>query len=96
MRKKMPQILDCDVKKCAYNNEGHCCTLGITIGDGDCPACDTSFMTSEKGGYCGIHAGVGACKVNSCTHNDMFECMAKGIHVKMHENHAECMTFTAG
>jgi hypothetical protein len=48
---KMSRIERCDATKCAYNSDGACHALGITIGhDGGCPDCDTFFVTESKGG----------------------------------------------
>ncbi|MDD5457700.1 MAG: DUF1540 domain-containing protein [Candidatus Margulisbacteria bacterium] len=95
MKNKLVCITDCEVTECAYNKEKMCCTPAITIGDGDCPMCDTSFITKNKGGFDDVSGSVGACKVGSCAYNSAFECIAPGIHVQMHKKHAECGTYMA-
>jgi hypothetical protein len=40
-----------------------------------------------------VTGAVGACKVDTCKHNDALECTASGIHVKVHAGHADCVTF---
>jgi hypothetical protein len=97
MKTKMPSVTECDVKSCAFNNENKCHALAINVGGPDdmCACCDTFFKTKNKGGIDSAIAGVGACKVKDCAHNDMLECAAKGIHVVSHSGHADCATFTA-
>ena len=93
MRKEMSQVKSCEVEKCAYNMDHKCHTMAITVGDGKCPACDTSMETTKKAGMKEVNAGVGACKVAECRFNDSLECQAEGIDVKMHSEHPECTTF---
>jgi hypothetical protein len=38
--------------------------------------------------------GVGACKVEDCRFNSMFECSASGINVAIHSGHADCATYS--
>ncbi|MCF7916754.1 MAG: DUF1540 domain-containing protein [Candidatus Omnitrophica bacterium] len=95
MDKKMPKVTDCEVAECAYNNQQKCHALAITIGDGDCPACDTEINQSSKGGFMDITGGVGACKVSQCAFNQSLECSADSINVRKHSGHAECNTYKA-
>lgn len=93
MAMTMPKILDCSAEECAYNGKKQCHTLAITVGDASCPMCDTFMKASKKGGSMDMTGGVGACKEDNCKFNTALECSASGIHVGMHEGHAECMTF---
>ncbi|MCG8428636.1 MAG: DUF1540 domain-containing protein [Chromatiales bacterium] len=90
---EMPSVSSCTVTDCAYNSGSACHARAITIGDGVHPGCDTFF------GGAGTHtknqavAGVGACKVTSCRHNEDFECMTDNIVVGFAGNSVNCMTF---
>lgn len=93
MLETMPKIVDCNADKCSYNSDNKCHAMAITVG-GPGPICDTVFETSIKGGVPDMSGGVGACKIMDCCHNEMLECSAReGIHVRLHENQAECETF---
>lgn len=95
MEKKMSKVNECGVSECAYNAEQKCHALAITIGDGDCPACDTEIDQNSKGGFMDTISGVGACKVSQCAFNQSLECSAEGIQVRKHSDHAECDTYKA-
>jgi hypothetical protein len=95
MPKSMPQIQDCSMNDCAYNQNDQCHTMAITIGDGACPMCDTYFKSSKKGGISDMTGGVGACKTANCKMNESLECSASGIRVGQHMTHGECQTFIA-
>jgi len=91
---KMPKVLNCDAKECAYNMDNQCHAMAITVGDmEECPLCDTAVKSEKKAGISDMDAGVGACKVDVCQFNESLECTAKGINVKLHSVHAECATF---
>ena len=89
---EMPEVAECSANECAYNRDQMCRARAITIGDGTKPMCDTAFNA-------GMHtradmiAGVGACKVASCRHNDDLECQADIIQVGMSGSDPLCMTF---
>jgi len=89
----MPKIVDCNAGECAYNKEGKCHAIGITVGGSEEPMCDTFWNNSRKGGALDMVGGVGACKVENCAYNQSFECGAKGISVQTHMSHADCATF---
>lgn len=97
MKVSMPSITRCEVNECAYNNDKNCHASAINVGGpGDaCPKCDTYFSADSKGGHKNRIAGLGACKVGACKFNELFECVAPGVQVKLHENHADCITFVA-
>lgn len=92
MNNEMSKVMDCAAASCSYNMKNKCHALGITIGGGECPECDTSLMDAKKGGCKDVSTGVGACKVDDCKFNDCLECTAEEIHVRMHDGHPECGT----
>lgn len=89
----LSNVQGCDVSWCAYNHEQNCHARAITIGEGIHPACDTFFPAERQARDIAHTAGVGACKVSACRHNSDLECAAGAIHVSVHDNHADCMTF---
>jgi len=92
MENKVPNIMDCEVTACAYNEMKKCHAKAITVG-GSHPKCDTFFKTDQKGGLSGDVAMVGACKVTSCAYNMLLECGADGIQIAMHGSHPDCKTY---
>jgi hypothetical protein len=90
---EMPKVLDCLMLDCAYNMTRQCHAMAITVGGGMCPLCDTVIKAEKKGGVADMTGSVGACKVEDCKFNESLECSAGGIHVALHEQHAECGTF---
>ena len=93
MPMKMPKISDCQVVDCSYNKAKKCHALAITVGDGQCPMCDTFAKLGKKGGDPEVTGGVGACRAQDCKHNKSLECSANSIHVALHSGHADCTTF---
>ena len=92
---KMSPVFECEFSECTYNQGEKCRTLAITIGDGQCACCDTSFRSETKAGVAEVEGGVGACRKDDCVYNQSLECTAQGIQVQRHEDHAECDTFRA-
>ncbi len=88
----IPAVESCGVSQCAYNHDGTCHAIAITVGDDDQPRCDT-FMESLKHVTAQQTAGVGACKVGSCIHNQDLECSAADIEVDMIGRMVCCLTF---
>ena len=89
----MPSVEECDAIGCAYNVDRACHARAITVGHGVHPGCDTyvslgSHVHDDEGA-----AGVGACKVAVCRHNDNLECNASSIRVVVHGDAGECGTF---
>ncbi len=96
MQADIPKVLDCDMLNCSYNKNKQCHAIAITVGDTQCPLCDTYANTSSKGGDMNLTGSVGACKANNCKFNRSLECSASnGIHVKQHTGHPDCSTFSA-
>lgn len=88
----MPNVLFCSVGECAYNDHEHCHAGSITV-DSPEPLCDTFFKSGRKGGIESLGT-VGACKNDTCIHNESYECTAKGIEVSLHHTKPECDTFS--
>jgi len=96
MAMQMSKISACTVANCSFNQNSQCHALAITVGGPEvCACCDTYLDASKKGGVAEMTGGVGACKVESCTHNSSFECSAPNIKVGLHQGHADCTTFKA-
>lgn len=94
---EMPMVSECSVAECAYNTDSNCHARAITVGDGLHPGCDTYFdVSSPPDSHTKAKqriAGVGACKVSGCQHNDDFECMAELVAVGRAREQANCLTF---
>jgi hypothetical protein len=91
---EIPDVQTCEVTSCAYNVAQSCHARAITVGDGIHAACDTYFISDRHTSEGSPTAGVGACKVTACRYNSDLECSAERIRVGVHENHADCLTFT--
>jgi len=92
---EMTMVRECDATECSYNSDNMCRALAITIGDETHPKCDTFCRSSVKGGDSENMAGVGACKVSSCTHNSSLECQCPEIEVGYQGNEIDCLNFTS-
>jgi hypothetical protein len=90
---EMPVVGDCTVTDCAYNLDQSCHARAITVGDGVNPGCDTYFRNPTHAKEKQRTAGVGACKVAACQHNNDFECGADSIHVSHVGADVNCITF---
>jgi hypothetical protein len=55
--------------------------------------CDTLYCGSEPVHDREIQAGVGACKITSCSYNDDLECNADSIRVGQSGDNVQCMTY---
>ncbi|MGW2512244.1 DUF1540 domain-containing protein [Streptomyces scopuliridis] len=89
----MPVVNECAVEPCAYNHDGGCHALAITVGDSREARCDTYFTAARKGGDPLAGGHVGACKMAGCRHNVDFECQAPGITVGGRQDMADCLTY---
>ena len=89
----MPEVSECEVSECAYNQDGLCHALAITIGDPAAPHCDTFCGMMAKGGDPNSVAGVGACKMTTCKFNGSLECQAPAISVGYQADEVECLTY---
>lgn len=106
---RIPKVKQCSMTECGFNEKQKCHAAGVQIGDQvgaalverpgialQDPKCDT--YTRSPGGHFGagdLIAQVGACKVDTCVHNDHLRCTAEGITVGQHESHADCQTYRA-
>jgi hypothetical protein len=91
----MPVVSECAVSECVYNLNKACHARAITIGDGVHPGCDTFFGATQHARDAGRRAGVGACKVTGCKHNDDYECSAPKIAVGYQGKNIQCLSFHA-
>ena len=87
-----PEVKKCDVTQCFYNAENLCHADAITVGDAECPMCDT-FISNNQHAQPANQGRVGACHEADCAHNKMLSCQSPGIEVGWHMNHADCMTY---
>ena len=93
IEQELPEVRLCSIAECAYNRERQCCARAITIGDETDPNCDTFFSTVRHA-QSPSAAGVGACKIYACLHNDDYECQAPNIVVDRVLGKAHCITFS--
>ncbi len=93
---EMPKVSRCEVSECAYNMQGLCHAMAITVGNSDHPRCDTFCRSANKGGDMNCIASVGACKTSSCMFNQSLECQASQICVGYKEDEVDCLTFCTG
>ena len=89
----MSEVAKCQVNKCAYNKDGICHALSITIGDSTNPKCDTYCESEITGGDQSYIATVGACKVSTCVYNIDLECQSPGICVGYKGDEPDCLTY---
>jgi len=92
---EMPEVMQCQAKKCAYNVDSTCHARAITVGDMQKHLCDTMMMMSGQHTQRKEIAGVGACRSTNCVHNEDWECQATGINVALSGGQASCGTFAA-
>jgi hypothetical protein len=88
----LPEVTECEVRRCAFNRDGLCHAQAITIGDTVAPMCDT-FLVSSTHNHRQAKGGVGACKTTHCRYNNDFACSAEAIRVSENENGAVCETY---
>jgi hypothetical protein len=89
----MPKVTSCEMMGCAYNRDKQCHALAINLGDHGCPECDTMAKEPVEAGSDDDQAGVGACRVSSCTFNDKLECAADNVAVGQFGDTAACQTY---
>ena len=92
---EIPIVSKCDIKKCGYNVNNNCHAKAITVGDEMNPGCDTFFENKSHSRETKRIAGVGACKVSSCRHNNDYECTAEGVSVGFSDGKINCLTYKA-
>lgn len=91
---KISPVVDCSAVGCIYNVNKQCHTPAITVGSPEA-TCDTFMNGQQKAGEMDVTGGVGACRKSDCMYNESLECHANGIHVMVHQEHADCITFSA-
>jgi len=89
----MPFVSGCTVSECAYNINDSCRAHAITVGDGVHPGCDTFLGAPRHARNSKQSAGVGACKVTGCMHNEDYECVADSIRVGLTADTVNCLTY---
>ena len=87
----MVSISKCNMSTCAYNMDGACHTLAITVGPH--AECNTYVHASSRGGFPKVKGGIGACTASNCKFNNKLECQAPQVDVAVDEKHADCQTF---
>ncbi len=92
---EMPQVKACGAAKCSYNKAGACHALAVTIGEAGQPVCDTFLANGASKADVMEIAGVGACKVEDCEHNQGLYCTAASIQVKHEGGVPVCATYAA-
>ena len=90
----MSQVAECTVPECVYNRTGHCFARAITVGPAVHTECLTFFSANHHTARRGEAAGVGACKVYACRHNDDYECSAANVHVGYADGEIGCLSFS--
>ncbi|MDD5190148.1 MAG: DUF1540 domain-containing protein [Dehalococcoidales bacterium] len=89
----MTGISKCSMSTCAYNKDGSCHTMGITVGPH--AECNTYVHASKRGGFAEVSGAIGACLASSCKFNTKLECEALKVDVATDEKHADCATYQA-
>lgn len=94
---EMPAVNVCSVGECAYNTDTACHARAITVGSLVHPECDTYFSLTHPSQ---VHskatqrqAGVGACKMFNCEHNEDYECIAEQINIGHDADMISCLTY---
>lgn len=94
---EMPLVKECSVGECGYNANSSCHARAITIGQKVHPDCDTYFSLADPSAHSKANqrqAGVGACKMSECLHNDDYECVAEKISVGHVMDRINCLTYS--
>ncbi|PJI86585.1 DUF1540 domain-containing protein [Luteimicrobium subarcticum] len=97
---EMPQVSECSVLGCSYNDHSSCHAAAVTIGGSAAgeAQCATFIPLDVKGGLSKVMTFVGACQRADCQHNDKLECNAASVKVgpgAVDEKHADCLTYLA-
>ena len=90
---RMPDVTTCGVETCSYNKNRRCHAMAITIGGNGCPECDTLSKKKIEAGDPKTLAGVGACKIASCQHNERLVCTADNVSIGRFADSAACTTY---
>ena len=86
-------VLACMVEECSWWKNKECHAPKIQVGDAH-PACDTFTTDTQVDQSQESEPLVSACMVQECKFNQQGQnCMAPGITVGHHGNHADCDTY---
>lgn len=93
---ELPQVSECTVSGCSYNDHSACHAGAVTIGGSGADAqCATFIPLNFKGGLDTVLASVGACQRADCVHNESLECTATAIRIGAGADLADCLTYSA-
>ncbi|MFV0252137.1 MAG: DUF1540 domain-containing protein [Beutenbergiaceae bacterium] len=92
---QLPQVSECTVTGCSYNDHSSCHAAAVTIGGEGDAQCATFIPLNVKGGLDTILASVGACQRSDCAHNENLECTATAVKVGAGNDIADCLTYAA-
>ncbi|GAB2989952.1 MAG TPA: DUF1540 domain-containing protein [Actinotalea caeni] len=91
---ELPQVSECTVAGCSYNDHSHCHAGAVTIsGEGSEARCATFIPLNVKGGLDTVLASVGACQRADCVHNEHLTCTATAVRVGAGADLADCLTY---
>lgn len=92
---ELPQVSECTVAGCSYNDHSTCHAGAVTIGgNGTDAQCATFIPLNVKGGLDRVLASVGACQRAECVHNENLECSAPSVRIGSGSDTADCLTYT--
>lgn len=84
-------VLACNVEQCSWWRNRECHAMNISVGDMH-PTCDR-YTTAAVDQQDSELPQVDNCLVQQCKYNDANGCVAPGITVGHHAEHADCETF---
>ncbi|MBE0428379.1 MAG: DUF1540 domain-containing protein [Thermoleophilia bacterium] len=86
-------VLSCLVEQCSWWKNRECHAPRIQVGS-EHPTCDTYTTESQVSQATESEPPVSNCSVQACKFNEQGEqCMAPGITVGHHADHADCDTY---
>ena len=85
-------VLTCLAPTCSYNCDSMCCAPEVMVGDSH-PACD--MFTTQEVSMAKHSPRVQKCNVGGCHFNKQLTCVASGITLAPHADHADCTTYRA-
>lgn len=83
-------VLACSVEDCSWWRNRECHAKNISVGD-EHPTCD-AFTTGMVDPQDEVMPPVDNCMVEHCKYNEQQCCIAPGITVGRHAQHADCET----
>lgn len=93
---ELPQVSECTVSGCSYNDHSACHAGAVTIGGaaGSDAQCATFIPLNVKGGLDTVLASVGACQRADCVHNENLTCGATAVRIGAGHDLADCLTYS--